>query len=194
MLLDKLKVYYQEIKHKDCVEDVYIVLKRGSKEITWDYTLATFSIFWYDSLGLVSVKFNLSDDWFLDKNERTNHYAAHNLDYLVDFCSSWNCHANDFVFELDIPTDGEAEIKFKATIMKNGDLNLARALLIHIDKGFLTLKKLQKKIVFNQEDSSRKIVKAKELRKEVKLSTKKYEKSAGFLKLLEREELVLADE
>jgi len=182
-LMEEMGYESREVKISDGIEDVFKVLVDDSQYIGWDYKLATFSIIWRPQYHTVSVKFNLSDDWFMERKDRTNVYALRNQDYLIDILSTLNLKPLDFVGELDVLNDGETEVNIRYTIMKYGPLNLAKLLLVAIDKGFVFLRTLQEKNIFDNEDSSSVVEDAKQIRKAVKAELKAFAKSKEFIAL-----------
>ena len=184
ILLDRLGFRCKERKKSDCIINDFLALVEDSEYIAWDYRLATFSLEWYDGLGLVVVKFNLSDDWFLKGSERTSKYTLKNMDFLINTLSEWNIKPLDFVFELEVLNDGETEVKFKHQIMVYGKVNLAKSILIALDKGFIILKALQKENLFDRDDFSQTNKDAKQIRKEFKSQLKQYSNSPAVLNLL----------
>ncbi len=164
----------QSVDRKDHIEDTFVVYLENWEYLSWDYRVAKFSILWYYSLNLIHVKFNLSDDWFLERTKRVNKYALKNMDFLVSFLSEWNVRPLDFYAELQVLKEEESEVNFKYQIMKSKEFNLAKELIGAIDKGFIIIKTLQKENIFDMEDSSTAVKTAKEMKKGVKNHLKKY--------------------
>jgi len=173
-----------EIELSDGIEDVFKVILDDSKYIGWDFRMAFFSVIWRFQYHTVSVKFNLSDDCFMKREDRTNVYKVSNQDYLIDILSTLNLKPLDFVGELEVLADGETEVNIRCSIMKYGPLNLAKLLLVAIDKGFVFLRVLQEKNIFDHEDSSAVEEDARQIRKAVKAELKAYAESEEFLQYI----------
>jgi len=183
-LMQELGFRSTEIELPDGTEDVFKVILDDSQYIGWDYRMATFSLIWRPQYHTASVKFNLSDDFFMERKDRTNVYKVSNQDYLIDILSTLNLKPLDFVGELDVLADGETEVNIRYNIIKYGALNLAKLLLVAIDKGFIFLRVLQEKNIFDHEDSSAVEEDARKIRKAVKAELKTYAESEEFLEFI----------
>lgn len=139
------------------VEDVFHVLLEESNRVAWDFKLATFSVVWDFLRDAVSVRFNLSDDWFLERAERTNVYQHSNCEYLVAVMSEINLKRKTFFGCLDVPESEKPEVILQAHLLKVGTFNIPRELFVIIDEGFVTLKALQHHNIFDLNDSNARV-------------------------------------
>ena len=179
-LMEQLGYRSTEVELSDGIEDVFKVMIDDSQYIGWDSRLAIFSIIWRPQYHTVSVRFNLSDDCFMERKDRTNVYKVSNQDYLIDILSTLNLKPMDFAGELEVLADGETEVNIRCNIMQYGVLNLAKLLLVAIDKGFIFLRVLQEKNIFDHADSSAVEEDARQIRKAIKAELKAYAQSEEF--------------
>jgi len=171
-------------------EHIFRVLLEDNT-VSSDVKAATFSVVWHEELEMINVRFILSDDWFLPKDQRVNRVAANNTDLLVCICNFLNNSLKEMVFELNAEgwdsnnLDSDEiyfiDVSFRMDFFMAGPTNIMKVLLPLIDQGFIVLKILQKLDLFDRDEIPDNVdLFARELKKVIKGEIKKFRESKSY--------------
>ena len=133
-----------------------VILKKIDSK-TSDLALVEITLVYSIEENLVNLVFNLSNDFFLQKRDRSERIAIENIDHLVMIFSYFNFKTKSFNFFIDKDYDeynkdsqndeAQAELKFKADILYLPKMNIVKSILHLIDVGMMI-----KKVFENDEE------------------------------------------
>jgi len=142
--LDDTKANYIQVKAFTLTNSESSNHDLNISEIIFEYSLQE---------EILNICFNLSNDFFLPKNERYDRLTIENVDSFVMILTYFNDKTKSFNFYIEKESalsqpeeENQAEIMFKASILYYPGMNITRSVVPLIDEGMMI------KNVFNQED------------------------------------------